>query len=371
MKIGTVTFHCAYNFGSALQTYALKKYLTNLGHEVHVVDYRSRDFDSYKLFRKSGLKSYVADLLFFYGNLRRRNSFQSFWRNYFDMTEHTYAGDGAEREMTEDLKGYNAFICGSDQIWNLDCTLGPVPPFFLSFVSDEVRKIAYAPSLSHAKFEDRNFTADDQKNIGAWLDRFDAISVREISVADQFQRLTDKNIVETLDPTLLLDLEDYKHIQSSELPKGLEAGKYIFAYTLWPNFDMIRYLDGLAADRGLPIVYYSKKPIRYKSHSINVWGIGPADFLALIDKSDCVVSNSFHATVFSILYGKPFLTFGTEKSSSRMKTLIAKLGLPEDHLLPAHFDGAGDVKPFASELDMAKLRKLRAGSERFLENALK
>lgn len=54
--------------------------------------------------RKSGLKSYVADLPFFYGNLRRRNSFQSFWRNYFDMTEHTYAGDGAEREMTEDLK---------------------------------------------------------------------------------------------------------------------------------------------------------------------------------------------------------------------------------------------------------------------------
>ena len=54
-----------------------------------------------------------------------------------------------------------------------------------------------------------------------------------------------------------------------------------------------------------------------------------------------------------------------------MKTLLAKLGLPEDHLLPAHFDGAGDVKPFASELDMTKLRELRVDSERFLENALK
>lgn len=371
MKIGTVTFHCAYNFGSTLQTYALKKYLTGLGHEVHVLDYRSRDFDNYKIFRRFGLKSDIADLLFLFGNLRRRDSFQSFWRDHFNMTERTYTGTGAEQELSEDLKNYDAFICGSDQIWNLDCTQGPVPPFFLSFASDETRKIAYAPSLSHARFEERNFTLEDQKNIRAWLNRFDSISVREISVAGQFQQLTDKNIVETLDPTLLLDLQEYRRVQASCLPKGLEEGKYIFAYTLWPNDDMIRYLDKFASDRDLTIVYYSRNPIRYKSRSVNVWGIGPADFLTLIDKANCVVSNSFHATVFSILYGKPFLTFGTEKSSSRMKTLLAKLGLPEEHLLPVHFTGDGSIKPFASELDTDKLRKLRADSERFLNDALK
>lgn len=371
MKIGTVTFHCAYNFGSALQTYALKKYLTGLGHEVHVVDYRSRDFDGYRIFRWFGLKSVIADLLFLPGNLRRRDSFQSFWRSHFDMTERTYAGADAERQLAEDLKDYDALICGSDQIWNLDCTRGPVPPFFLSFASDESRKIAYAPSLSHAKFEDCNFTPEDQRNIKAWLNRFDSISVREISVAGQFQQLTDKNIVETLDPTLLLGLQEYRNIQASCLPKGLEEGKYIFAYTLWPNDDMIRYLDKLASDRDLTIVYYSRNPIHYKSRSINVWGIGPADFLTLIDKADCVVSNSFHATVFSILYGKPFLTFGTEKSSSRMQTLLAKLGLPEEHLLPVHFTGDVGIKPFASQLDVAKLEELRVGSERFLKDALK
>lgn len=369
MKIGTITFHCAYNFGSALQTYALKKYLTDLGHEVHVLDYRSKDFDGYKIFRRFGLKSDIADLLFLFGNLRRRDSFQSFWRDHFDMTERTYSGADAGRELAE-LKDYDAFICGSDQIWNLDCTQGPVPPFFLSFASDKSRKIAYAPSLSHSEFEEHNFTSEDQKNIRAWLSRFDAISVREISVAGQFQQLTDKNIVETLDPTLLLDLWEYRNIQAPHLPKRLEKGKYIFAYTLWPNDDMIRYLDKLASDHGLTIVYYSRNPIRYKSRSINVWGIGPDDFLTLIDKADCVVSNSFHATVFSILYGKPFLTFGTEKSSSRMQTLLTKLGLPEEHLLPAHFAGDGSIKPFASELDTDKLRELRADSERFLKDAL-
>ncbi len=133
---------------------------------------------------------------------------------------------------------------------------------------------------------------------------------------------------------------------------------------------MVKYIDELAAERNLTIVYYSRNPIHYKAHSINVWGIGPADFLTLIDKAACVVSNSFHATVFSILYGKPFLTFGTEKSSSRMKTLLTKLGLSEEHLLPPDFEGGTRIKPFVSKLDVARLNELRATSEQFLKMAL-
>ena len=370
MKIGTITFHCAYNFGSALQTYALKKYLTDRGHDVHVIDYRSEDFRNYWIFRKYGIKSLAVDLLFLPGNLRRRNSFQTFWHRHFNLTSHTYEGAGAERQLAHDLKDFDAFICGSDQIWNLDCTRGPVPPFFLSFAPNDTKKIAYAPSMSHAKFVEKNFTAEDKKRISGWLNRFDSVSVREISVAGQFQELTDKSIVETLDPTLLLDLKDYRHIQAPELPKRLKEGKYIFAYTLWPNKDMVKYIDELASERNLTIVYYSRNPIHYKAHSINVWGIGPADFLTLIDKAACIVSNSFHATVFSILYGKPFLTFGTEKSSSRMKTLLTRLGLPEEHLLPPDFEGGTRIKPFVSKLDVARLNELRATSEQFLKMAL-
>lgn len=64
MRIGTITFHCAYNFGSALQAYALKEYLTNLGHDVHIIDYRSDDFRQYRIFRRYGFKSTIADLFF-------------------------------------------------------------------------------------------------------------------------------------------------------------------------------------------------------------------------------------------------------------------------------------------------------------------
>lgn len=372
MKIGTVTFHCAYNFGSALQAYALKEYLTRLGHDVSVIDYRSPDFDLYKIIRLKNLtlKSLVGDLLFLPGNLRRRHAFQAFWKKYFNLTKCTYSGPEAERNLAKDLRNYDAFICGSDQIWNLDCTHGPVPPFFLSFAPERAKKIAYAPSLSHERFEEQNFSVKERQRVAEWLARLDAISVRELSVAGEFQKLTDRTIVETLDPTLLLDPNDYRHVQSSSLPKGLKPGKYVFAYTLWHNDDMNRYLDGLAKKRGLVIAYYSKKPIRYKCSSVNLWGIGPSDFLNLIDKADCVISNSFHATVFSIIYGKEFLTFDTIKSGSRMKTLLGKLGLPEQHLLPMQSGGLSDIEPFASILDKVRLGKMREDSERFLKDSL-
>lgn len=370
MKIGTITFHCAYNFGSALQTYALRKYLTNLGHDVHVIDYCSEDFRNYKIFRNNGIKSVISDLLFLNGNLKRRSNFQKFWHEYFNLTDRKYSGENADFQLSEDFKNYDALICGSDQIWNLDCTLGPIAPFFLSFASNETKKIAYAPSLSHAKFDEKNFTLNDREKISKWLNNFDAISVRELSVAKQFQDLTNKPIKETLDPTLLLDLKEYKEIQALNLPKRIRTRGYVFAYTLWPNADMVRYVDQLARKNDLTIIYYSKAPINYQSRSINAWGIGPDAFLTLIDGADCVISNSFHATVFSILYGKPFLTFGTKKSNSRMKTLLANLGLSEKHLLPIAFNNENSIEPFPSPLNQDKLLRLRASSEQFLNKAL-
>ena len=370
MRIGILTFHCAYNFGSSLQTYALKEYLTNTGHDVFVIDYRSPDFNNYKIFRSSSVKVFASDIAFLPRNLKRKHSFQSFWNSHFNLTRRTYQGKHACTKLSNDLGYFDAVICGSDQIWNLDCTRGPLPPFFLACVPDNVRKISYAPSLSHPRFIEKNFTMNDKKKIAQWLDRFDAISVRELSVSQQFQQLTSKTIVEALDPTLLLNINDYQSIQSPHLPKDLEKDTYIFAYTLWPNDDMNAYIDAFALKHGLTVVYYAKRKIPYKSPSVNVWGIGPDTFLTLIDNAHSVISNSFHATVFSILYSKSFITFGTERSSSRMRTLLSNLGLSQQHLLPPDFKGSTNQEPFTSILNYDKLNALRSTSQSFLANAL-
>lgn len=370
MEIGIVTFHCSYNFGSALQAWALKEYLESKGHNVHVIDYRSEDFVQYRLLRFRGVKSFVSDFVFLPRNMRRRRSFHAFWNEHFNMTNRTYKGLNALHDLARDADKFDAVIAGSDQIWNLDCTCGPNPIFFLAFVPERCLKIAYAPSLAHKSFNPAYFTADDKKRIAVWLNRFNAISVRELAVAGQFEQLTTRPFTETLDPTLLLNLSEYRNIEATRLPCGLKAGNFLFAYTLWPDEAMNAYVDRIAEKQNLTIAYYSKKQVHYKSKSVNCYGMGPSEFLAMIDKASSVVSNSFHATVFSILFSKPFLTFSTDRSTSRISTLLNNLGLSTEHLIRAHNDST-TILPFASYLDSHKMERLRRQSEHFLSDALK
>ncbi|KFI49649.1 polysaccharide pyruvyl transferase family protein [Bifidobacterium biavatii] len=367
MKIGTITFHCAYNYGSVLQSFALKTYLERLGNTVSVIDYRSPNFDQYKLFHPTNLRHLCSDILFFPRNIRRKHAFESFQRRHLNLTRR-YEGPNAEQELSRDSNEFDAVICGSDQIWNLDCTQGLDGCYFLRFAPDSVRKIAYAPSLSQAQFQPRFFDEKTRNELGRLLDRFHAISVREQSTVPVYQQLTDKPIQVAIDPTLLLDASVYRNIES-KLPKPVCNAGFIFAYTLWPNKKMIDYVDRLAQKEGLTIVYSSKIPIRYRSRAINCYGMSPELFLALIDKARYVISNSFHATVFSVLFHKAFLTFGKDRSTSRMSDLLSRLEI-EDHIVRDDYDG--DMVPAGADYAAVDglLDRMRQDSEQFLKNAL-
>lgn len=370
MRIGIVTFHCAYNYGSVIQAYALKEYLKQHGHDAHVIDYRSRNFDQYKLLRTYNAKVLLSDVVFFRRNLKRKRNFEEFQRRYLDLTANRYEEPGAEAALRRDAGDFDAVICGSDQIWNLDCTCGPVGPFFLDFAAPGCRRIAYAPSLNRMEFEPKYFDAAAQQRIGHLLDQFDAISVREANTAPVFQKLTAKPFSVVVDPTLLhADMDIYRKIESPSLPKGVEQGKFLFAYTLWQNKEMKQYTEDLARRKNLTIVYSAKIPIKYDVPSINCFGMSPSLFLTLIDKAEYVISNSFHATVFSILFEKRFITFGVKKSNSRMSDLLSKLGM-EDHLVSEHYHES--VDPQGADYPRVKeiLADMRAGSERFLDAAL-
>lgn len=367
MKIGTITFHCAYNYGSVLQSFALKTYLEQLGNDVSVINYHSPNFDQYKLFHPTNLRHLCSDILFFPRNVRRKKAFETFQRRHLNLTR-CYEGPNAEHEISKDADAFDAVICGSDQIWNLDCTQGLDGCYFLRFAPDSVRKIAYAPSLSQTQFQLRFFDEKTKIELGRLLDRFHAISVRERSTVPMYQKLTDKPIQVAIDPTLLLNAAAYRNIEAV-LPKGVKNNGFIFAYTLWPNQKMVDYIDRLAQKTGLPIVYSSKIPIHYRSCSINCYGMSPDLFLTLIDKAQYVISNSFHATVFSVLFHKAFLTFGKGKSTSRMSDLLTQLGL-QDHIVSDDYEG--EEIPTGADYTVVDdlLDKMRQDSEQFLRNAL-
>lgn len=316
MKVGIITFHCSYNFGSALQAYALQRAVTSLGNECLIIDYRSRDYDQYRLFHFGHPVAMVRDLISFRRNARRRSSFQAFWNNFFCLTAETYSFHD-EAALSELSAKFDAFVCGSDQIWNLDCTRGVVGPFFLSFAGGR-RRIAYAPSLAHTSFRQENFDRDE---VARLLSQFDCLSVREKETIPLFQPLVDKKIEVVLDPTLLFDACEYEPMLGNP-----PEDDYIFVYLLRKCPDLVASARDVAKQTGKRVYYIAERPLGIEG-AINCYGVGPERFVTLIAHAGLVLTNSFHATVFSVLYRREFQSFACDASGARIRDLLEELGI--------------------------------------------
>lgn len=319
-NIGIITFHCSYNYGSVLQAYALQQYLIKQGYNVKIIDYRSKNYDMYHLLKLWMLK-YPAKLWSENRHLnrliKRKYNFLHFINENMRLTEKKYLYSDDLTELNDE---FDVFIAGSDQIWNPVCTGGVDPNFFLAFVNDKInKKIAYAPSLAHTSFDDRVL-----EEMCGYIEKFDGISVREESGKEILKNNIKKNIVVTLDPTMLLEECDYKEIEV----QPTFSKSYIFVYMLEKDDQsLIEYVYKISREKNLDIVYIHLNNIFSGKYTHNVYGCKVGEFLWYIKNAYYVVSNSFHATVFSIIYQKKFCTFKTEKSYSRMVGLLNSLGL--------------------------------------------
>lgn len=359
MKIAIITFHCSYNFGSVLQAYALQQVMMREGHSVSVIDYRGRDFNQYRLMRIARPKTMLNLITNYRKNASRKKNFQRFWRKRLNLTSSTYTYRN-EIRLTELQADFDCFVCGSDQIWNLDCTKGAVGPYFLEFAGTK-RRIAYAPSLGHISFRPRNF---DEQRIRSLLDRFDAISVRECDSVAMFQPLSPVPIEVVVDPTLLLCGDDWREISTRRL---LER-PYLFLYILEHSEELIESASALAKESGLPVFYVHERNLPFTFEAHNLYGVGPEEFISLIDGARAVLTNSFHATAFSLMLGTPFRTFRTKNSFVRMQELLTKLQMGDalsgevDCRMPESFDEG---------VITARIESLRQESLAFLRDALR
>lgn len=359
MKIGIITFHCSYNYGSALQAYALQTYLKKIGCDAKIIDYVDLvNFEDYQLFRRSlykkKIKSLFGDIYYLLPNYKRKKSFEGFADKYFTLTEKRYTDISSMNELNSE---FDTFICGSDQIWNTNCTKGVNPAFFLAFADSSKRKIAYAPSIAE---ESIDFHKNDE--FVGYLKDFDYISVRENSFAPMLSDITGKPVTLAVDPTLLLDKADYEKILTGTSIKG----KYIFAYILEENSVLNSFTNTLSQKYNMPVVYIDKKTQHCFKNGINAYGIAPNEWLSLLKNAQFVVTNSFHATVFSVIFSKQFIVFPTEKSGSRMSDFLINLGL--DNRL---YNESIDIE---QKIDFSNSKKicdeLSRSSKEFLKNSL-
>ncbi len=371
MKIAVVTTSYANNYGALLQTYALQSFLNEeLGEDAVALSYKPEwHKKSWRLFNKpKNFKSFVLQvyrLVNFADTIKRKKEMHA--SKDFMMKKIKYSDKSyySTQELQACRSDYDCLICGSDQIWNVSTMPGkkPYPPFFLQFAADwyDIKKIAYAPSIADPIPEDAIPV------VRAYINKLDAISVREINDVDNLQPLTNKKVHHVLDPVFLLSAEKWNTIATE--PKIKE--KYILCYFLsYGDFakDAVKKLKEFT---GYKIVNININAYDKLNADINICDAGPEEFLGLIKNAEFILTNSFHCTAFSTIFRKNFFIVNIGHSTSRMKTLQAVLGI-EDRFISKDWLQNGTKDTLNIDYSQIKVRSKKkiAESKAYLKDAL-
>lgn len=313
MKIGIVTQALANNYGGLLQNYALQQVLKKLGHDVKTIDYVYRlSYTRYLLsvckqtllaivkLKRPELKSYVAM------PKHRIPIMADFVNRHIEKTQivHSYRTDIISKEQ------FNAIITGSDQVWRPKYN-EYIEDMYLKFVPDDICKVAYAASFGVDSWE---YNPKQTKSCAKLAQRFNAISVREISGVQLCKENLGVDAECVLDPTILAGAQAYK-----PLIRKNQDGDYLFAYILDITDDKRASVETIAKSRGLKTI------IRSAGRNAD---LSPEEWLSMIAHASMVITDSFHGTVFSILFHREFLSIvNKSRGGTRFASLLVPLGL--------------------------------------------
>lgn len=330
-KIGILTFHNAHNYGAVLQAYALKTKLKRMGHEASILNYQNKYISrNYRkvlhidFWKRDVLPSRWGKVIrevrdVFYG----LKDWQKQWRVFEDfIAEKLLDGDTRQLSLEEvATKDCDVYVLGSDQIWARELTHGMDPAYFGQF-APEKKKISYAASVPNGSVPE-----NEKPFFKQYLESLSHISVREEKLAQSLRDLTGREIDTVIDPTLLLEREDYEPLLYK---KPLKQGDYVFAYFVVENEMVSRCAKKAAELLGYELIelHYKKTPTIYGNNMI--FDAGPSEFLTYIRDAKMVITNSFHGTVFSILFQKKF--YSVYKENGRIDNLLGFLGLQERHI---------------------------------------
>ena len=366
MKSYTITCHDVYNYGASLQAYSLQRYLASRGIDNEIIDYKpdylSHHFSlwgcSHPLYKKPLLSQLysIYNLPRRVSSLKKKRLFDLFTKNYLVLTPETY-------QSNEALKNANLsadiYIAGSDQIWNTLFKNGHDPAFYLDFV-DKGLKISYAASFATAKIFD-----DPEKKINNYLQRFDAISVREKSALKILDELGVSKYKLVVDPVFLLDKTKWLKLIES-VPKNKK--EYILLYDCERSNELREIAIFTARKLKMPI-YCIGCTSRKKYWHKDLRNSGPLEFLRYVRDAHFVITNSFHATAFSVIFQKNFFICNrTSGINSRLKDFLDIIGL-SDRLISKPEDII--FKSINFSLPNNKIKKLIEESAAFITHNFK
>lgn len=319
-KVKMLTFHNAENYGAALQAYALKQKLKELGTDASFVNYENKAIlADYKLIRTNSLKSFFSSLWYLPRNLKRKRSFKSFSDVYLDTTGRVYTD---MYQIEQDIEEQDVFVAGSDQIWNSELTAGLSDIYTLNFETDKnIKRIIYGASLGNEELLQQHALDFKSKT-----EKLDYISVRELSIIKPLESICAKKVEQVIDPTLLLDKCEWDKLISNNTTINSKDQKYILVYTLFESDEVTKITNYISKLTGFKVVHF-RKYNAYDNEYMNLYSKGPIDFVNAFKNAEYVITNSFHGTVFSIIYEKRFYSVLPISRSGRIKDLLGTLNL--------------------------------------------
>lgn len=361
-KVAIMTWHSYNNYGTVLQAYASRKYIEILGYDVDLIDYlpkekevEVKDLLNYKNIRNKFVNKDEKVALY---NKKLVEKFKTFRDERYSYTERCETQADLYRLNSK----YDKFVCGSDQIWSPNLF---DENYFLKFVDNPDKKIAYAPSFGVNEIVD-----DELKvNIGDLVKDIGSLSIREDVGVNIIKDIANRDAKVVLDPTLLLEKEIWK--ENFNLKKTNE--EYIFVYCLGKIEEAYKIAKAISQEHNLKIKIIGNNPVYCKKYKEYVCA-SPEEFLNLIYGAKLVITDSFHGTIFSMNFNIPFITLkrfkdGKKSQNSRIYSIL-KITKCLDRLYDDNLEYFQDNFDLDFKTVNNELKLKREESQNYLKNSL-
>lgn len=343
MKVALAINYDYHDYGGMLQAFATQRFLQKNG-----IDSNAINFDNLKGdISKRKWKYFLGNILDVSivkekskliekkikqkvnGRLKecmaeRDAAFDEFCKSHFKVSR---AFDSWEDMAKASKTEYDAVVVGSDQLWLPSNVMADY--YTLNWVPEDVKKIAYATSFGIG-----SIPAKYKKVYSQYLKRINYLSARETSGQDVIKELTGRDVQLVNDPALLLDANGWNEVVDE---KPLVQEEYVFCYFMGNNPEQRDFVKRLAKEKGLKVValLHLDQYIASDEDYVDIapWHVSPADFVNLVKNAECVCTDSFHGTVFSIIYSRTFYTFkrfnkkASLSTNTRITSLLTRLGL--------------------------------------------